>query len=318
MQVKLIVIGGRASKGEIVLTLPAWIGRHREATLTVGHPKVSRWHCELIEVKGDLVVRDTGSTNGTFVDGSRVQESIVKPGDRITIGPLTFVAVYEPGEGSALRAQAESRKTPAAGLAKLVQSRQEDQEPLVLEPKQKGEPKEKKEPRPALPPDAAEGLPAGGVPTRRAAAGPVKGPPAFSEEDLAWLSDLEDAPPPPKAVLPKPGGTEPPRPHPAPAGEPDSELQFSLDPGLQVGDDIRDTAELEDSDLKRLQAIRSGSASPAPAAADIGPLALGPEEPAEQPRSSQGNEAEPGQGAQLAKTSAEDEALLQFLKKQRP
>lgn len=95
MQVRLVVVGGKASKREVAITLPAVIGRSREATLAVGHPKVSRKHCELREVEGALVARDGGSLNGTYLDGERIEESVVKPGSRLTIGPLTFEALYE-------------------------------------------------------------------------------------------------------------------------------------------------------------------------------------------------------------------------------
>ncbi len=43
-----------------------------------------------------LVVRDNGSLNGTIIEGHRIQEAVLKPGDRLLIGPLTFEAQYEP------------------------------------------------------------------------------------------------------------------------------------------------------------------------------------------------------------------------------
>ncbi len=95
MDIKLILVGGKANKSEVALSLPAIVGRTRSADLTVGHPKVSRRHCEFYELDGALVVRDDRSLNGTLVAGERITEAIVKPGDQVTIGPLTFVAVYE-------------------------------------------------------------------------------------------------------------------------------------------------------------------------------------------------------------------------------
>lgn len=63
--------------------------------MKVGHAAVSRIHCEIYELDGALVVRDAGSLNGTFIDNVRITESVLKPGDRLTVGPLTFVAEYE-------------------------------------------------------------------------------------------------------------------------------------------------------------------------------------------------------------------------------
>src|SRR5688572_20106335 len=96
MDAKLIVIGGKANKSEVKLKLPTTIGRSRKADLTVAHPKVSRHHCEIFEREGVLMVKDFGSLNGTFIENNRITESVLKPGDKLTVGPLTFVAVYEP------------------------------------------------------------------------------------------------------------------------------------------------------------------------------------------------------------------------------
>jgi predicted component of type VI protein secretion system len=59
------------------------------------HPLVSRQHCELYENGGQLMVRDLGSLNGTFVNNQRVTESPLPPGELLTIGTVTFRAVYD-------------------------------------------------------------------------------------------------------------------------------------------------------------------------------------------------------------------------------
>lgn len=109
MDAKLIVVGGKANKSEVSLKLPSTIGRSRSADLTVAHPKVSRQHCELFERDGMLVVRDNGSLNGTFVEDNRISEAVLEPGQRLTVGPLTFVAAYEPATNG--------EATPTLGLA---------------------------------------------------------------------------------------------------------------------------------------------------------------------------------------------------------
>jgi predicted component of type VI protein secretion system len=95
MEAKLVVVGGKANKSEIELKLPTVIGRGRDADLTVAHPTVSRHHCVVFEQDGVLVVRDNGSLNGTLVDGNKVQEAMLQPGDTLTVGPLTFRADYQ-------------------------------------------------------------------------------------------------------------------------------------------------------------------------------------------------------------------------------
>ncbi|MFZ1935120.1 MAG: FHA domain-containing protein [Thermoguttaceae bacterium] len=95
MDAKLIVVGGKASKGSVSLKLPTVIGRSRQATLTVAHPMVSRRHAELFERDGLLMIRDLGSLNGTRIEGQRIKEAPLPPDAEFTIGPLTFQAKYD-------------------------------------------------------------------------------------------------------------------------------------------------------------------------------------------------------------------------------
>mgnify|MGYP001376041972 CR=1 FL=1 len=97
---KLVVIGGETQTRQYDLVLPTIIGRSRSTDLTLRHPLVSRHHCEVFEADGMLMVRDLGSLNGTFLGETRIAEQPmpVQSGDLITVGPVTFRAVY--GSGS--------------------------------------------------------------------------------------------------------------------------------------------------------------------------------------------------------------------------
>jgi len=111
MQVKLIVVEGHARQREVVLEVPAVIGRSRAASVTIGDPKVSRQHCFLEERGGMLMLRDNGSLNGTLLDGQRVEgEAVIRPGAKLTVGPLTFVVLYEP-----TTEEADTGRMPRAG-----------------------------------------------------------------------------------------------------------------------------------------------------------------------------------------------------------
>jgi pSer/pThr/pTyr-binding forkhead associated (FHA) protein len=100
MDARLMVVGGDARPMEIKLRLPVIIGRGRQATLAVPHPLVSRKHCEIFESNGYLVVRDLGSLNGTYVNNRRVTEAVLPPGQLLTLGSVSFRAVYEPAQGA--------------------------------------------------------------------------------------------------------------------------------------------------------------------------------------------------------------------------
>ena len=98
MQAQLIVVGGKADKAEIMLELPAVVGRSPESGLNIAHPMISRQHCEIFEVDGLVMIRDLDSLNGTLVAGRRITEVPLPPESEFTLGPLTFRVAY-PYEG---------------------------------------------------------------------------------------------------------------------------------------------------------------------------------------------------------------------------
>jgi hypothetical protein len=74
--------GERFSLTETVIT----IGRHPESNMVLADPNVSRNHAE-IRPQGDrFVVVDLGSTNGSRVNGVRVDTQVLEDGDEITFG----------------------------------------------------------------------------------------------------------------------------------------------------------------------------------------------------------------------------------------
>lgn len=100
LKAKLVVVGGDAKAGEFNLTLPTVIGRGKEAGLTIPHALVSRAHTEISERDGRLMVKDLGSLNGTFVNNTKIEgEQVLEPRQLLTLGNVTFRAVYEVGGG---------------------------------------------------------------------------------------------------------------------------------------------------------------------------------------------------------------------------
>ena len=51
---------------------------------------VSGSHGNIVKAGADWVIEDVGSTNGTFVNGARIQRQTLKIGDRVTIATLEF------------------------------------------------------------------------------------------------------------------------------------------------------------------------------------------------------------------------------------
>jgi pSer/pThr/pTyr-binding forkhead associated (FHA) protein len=71
------------------------VGRAPRADFIVDAPLVSRLHCRITAGAADLEVIDLESTNGTYVNGERVDRAPLRAGDRLGVGrvELTVEAV---------------------------------------------------------------------------------------------------------------------------------------------------------------------------------------------------------------------------------
>jgi pSer/pThr/pTyr-binding forkhead associated (FHA) protein len=70
------------------------LGRATGADFIVDAAMISRVHCRLTSLPdGGLEVRDLESTNGTFVNGQRVETARLSPGDRLQVGRIELVAL---------------------------------------------------------------------------------------------------------------------------------------------------------------------------------------------------------------------------------
>ena len=57
----------------------------------VGETTVSRRHAQLVKSGDSVVVRDLGSTNGTYVNGAKIgSEATLRPGDAVQFGSVRF------------------------------------------------------------------------------------------------------------------------------------------------------------------------------------------------------------------------------------
>jgi two-component system, NtrC family, response regulator AtoC len=83
---RLVVVQGDASRREVPLERSATIGRGEESELVLLDGACSRRHAQIVRLGGVHVLRDLGSTNGTFVNGKRVREARLSDGDEIAIG----------------------------------------------------------------------------------------------------------------------------------------------------------------------------------------------------------------------------------------
>ena len=109
-----------------VRATPFLVGRSQGADLILQQPYVSRRHAVILAVAGDFVVRDEGSRHGTFLNGQRVTQHVLAPGDVLQFGSP---------EGPELRflgnpADRDDPGTTAHGLLGTLQAMQADSSEL--------------------------------------------------------------------------------------------------------------------------------------------------------------------------------------------
>lgn len=91
MQVVLVMFKADGARRSFPLSRDVTIiGRREDCDLRIPLTEVSRKHCRLIKDNNGLRLEDLGSSNGTYHNGTRVQESVIQPGDQIQIGPVGF------------------------------------------------------------------------------------------------------------------------------------------------------------------------------------------------------------------------------------
>lgn len=64
------------------------VGRVEDNAFPIPEPSVSSHHCEVILRSGEVRVKDLNSTNGTYIDGQSVTESVLKPGQILRLGKV--------------------------------------------------------------------------------------------------------------------------------------------------------------------------------------------------------------------------------------
>ena len=105
------MIIGPEGRAEADLQPHNTLGRHPNNTVQVLDRIVSKEHAHIDLVEGRWVLRDLGSLNGTYVNGERVSERVLNPGDELTMGSTKIF--FDP-DGAARQAPGASVPTPLA------------------------------------------------------------------------------------------------------------------------------------------------------------------------------------------------------------
>jgi len=86
---KLVVLSaGMTGRTHELKVEKTTIGRVEDNTFQIAEPSVSSHHCELILKGNDVLVKDLNSTNGTFINGEKVTEGVLKTGQVLRLGQI--------------------------------------------------------------------------------------------------------------------------------------------------------------------------------------------------------------------------------------
>src|SRR5439155_708804 len=86
---KLVVVSaGMTGRTHELKVEKTTIGRVEDNTFQIAEPSVSSHHCEVLLRGSDVVVKDLNSTNGTYINGEKVSESVLKPGQLLRLGQI--------------------------------------------------------------------------------------------------------------------------------------------------------------------------------------------------------------------------------------
>jgi len=88
---RLVAVSGMAMGQIYPISSEATIGRDPTNSVPLSmDTTVSRRHAVIAAADGGFAIRDQGSSNGTFVNGARVTEAPLRPGDEVSIGGTRF------------------------------------------------------------------------------------------------------------------------------------------------------------------------------------------------------------------------------------
>lgn len=69
------------------------IGRQQDCDISVPSEEISRRHASVKPTPDGLMVEDLGSSNGTYINGKRVQKGVLKPGDELRLDQIRFMLI---------------------------------------------------------------------------------------------------------------------------------------------------------------------------------------------------------------------------------
>lgn len=130
-----ITIIGPEGRQDVELLAHNTLGRHPNNTVQVLDRIVSKEHCHIDLVDGRYVLRDLGSLNGSFVNGERIGERVLNPGDEITLGSTRLIFDVEGASRGAMPVVGTPASAPIPMTSAQLGVLRTSESPVVAAPK---------------------------------------------------------------------------------------------------------------------------------------------------------------------------------------
>lgn len=108
MDVQLVLIKSNGQQKAIPLPKSVTVlGRGTDSDLRIPIESCSRKQCQISLTGESLMLKDLGSSNGTYVNNQRIDETALNAGDRITIGPVVLTVQIDGKPASITESKAD-------------------------------------------------------------------------------------------------------------------------------------------------------------------------------------------------------------------
>ena len=135
---RLLIQRGASGTQEIVLKPGAnRLGRNEQNDLPINDPTVSGFHCEIDFERDTVIVKDLGSTNGTFINSVPIRQAILEPGQTLRLGG---VELFFPSDAPAAATTKVSGTPPAVARVRLAKTNTDQPAPPGPDPPVAAEP----------------------------------------------------------------------------------------------------------------------------------------------------------------------------------
>jgi pSer/pThr/pTyr-binding forkhead associated (FHA) protein len=123
---KLVLLSGEFAGRTYELNVEkTTVGRVEDNAFQIAEGSVSSHHAEIILRGNDVVIKDLNSTNGTYINGEKITESVLKPGQTLKMGSVEMRLEGKDGAGApppgGTATKEPPKKAEASGQTRVIQ-----------------------------------------------------------------------------------------------------------------------------------------------------------------------------------------------------